>query len=135
MARLEIVTRRFGKLTAVDDISLGIEAGEFFTLHGSSCCGKTTILRMIAGFDLPDEGQILFDGRDLADTPPEQRPVRNVLRLAHRQAGSGKADTSFVSGRAVLQPAQSRVQVILIKPSSARRQHTRCGFALRMAFD
>jgi len=57
MALLEIrnVTRRFGDFTAVDGVSLGIEAGEFFTLLGPSGCGKTTLLRMIAGFDLPDQ--------------------------------------------------------------------------------
>ncbi|MBI5659959.1 MAG: ABC transporter ATP-binding protein [Nitrosomonadales bacterium] len=82
MALLEIrnVTRRFGGFVAVDNISLGIEAGEIFTLLGPSGCGKTTILRMIAGFDLPDEGQILLDGEDLADTPPEKRPVRTVFQ-------------------------------------------------------
>ena len=82
MPLLEIknVTRCFGVFTAVDGISLGIEAGEFFTLLGPSGCGKTTILRMIAGFDLPDAGQILLDGKDLAATPPEQRPVRTVFQ-------------------------------------------------------
>lgn len=77
---LHNVTRRFGDFTAVDGISLGIEAGEFFTLLGPSGCGKTTLLRMIAGFDLPDEGRIVLDGADLADTPPEQRPVRTVFQ-------------------------------------------------------
>jgi spermidine/putrescine transport system ATP-binding protein len=77
---LSNVTRRFGDFTAVDGVSLGIEAGEFFTLLGPSGCGKTTLLRMIAGFDLPDSGQILLDGVDLADRPPEDRPVRTVFQ-------------------------------------------------------
>jgi spermidine/putrescine transport system ATP-binding protein len=82
MALLEIqgVTRRFGDFTAVDNVSLAIEAGEFFTLLGPSGCGKTTLLRMVAGFDLPDGGRILLNGEDLADRPPEARPVRTVFQ-------------------------------------------------------
>jgi spermidine/putrescine transport system ATP-binding protein len=82
MALLEIqnVTRRFGTFTAVDQVSIGIEAGEFFTLLGPSGCGKTTLLRMIAGFDLPDGGRILLNGEDLADRPPERRPMRMVFQ-------------------------------------------------------
>ncbi len=82
MALLEIrnVTRRFGTFTAVDNVSLAVEAGEFFTLLGPSGCGKTTLLRMIAGFDLPDDGQIVLDGKDLAASPPERRPVRTVFQ-------------------------------------------------------
>ncbi len=82
MALLEIhnVSRRFGDFTAVDQVSIGIEAGEFFTLLGPSGCGKTTLLRMIAGFDLPDGGRILLNGDDMADRPPEQRPVRTVFQ-------------------------------------------------------
>jgi spermidine/putrescine transport system ATP-binding protein len=82
MALLEIqnVSRRFGDFTAVDQVSIAIEAGEFFTLLGPSGCGKTTLLRMIAGFDLPDEGRILLSSEDLADRPPEQRPVRTVFQ-------------------------------------------------------
>jgi len=71
---------RFADFVAVDNVSLAIEAGEFFTLLGPSGCGKTTILRMIAGFDLPDAGQILLDGQDLADTPAEKRPVHTVFQ-------------------------------------------------------
>jgi spermidine/putrescine transport system ATP-binding protein len=77
---IENVTRRFGDFVAVDGVSLGIEAGEFFTLLGPSGCGKTTLLRMIAGFDAPDEGRIVLDGRDLAGKPPEARPVRTVFQ-------------------------------------------------------
>jgi spermidine/putrescine transport system ATP-binding protein len=82
MALLEIrnVTRRFGALAAVDKVSIAIEAGEFFTLLGPSGCGKTTLLRMIAGFDLPDAGKILLDGRDMAGTPPERRPIHTVFQ-------------------------------------------------------
>ncbi|CAG1007584.1 sulfate transport system ATP-binding protein [Burkholderiales bacterium] len=82
MALLEIqgVTRRFGDFAAVDDVSLAVESGEFFTLLGPSGCGKTTLLRMIAGFDLPDAGRIVLDGRDLAASPPERRPVRTVFQ-------------------------------------------------------
>ena len=82
MALLEIqdVTRRFGDFTAVDKVSLSIRAGEFFTLLGPSGCGKTTLLRMIAGFDVPDGGAILLDGEDLAQRPPEGRPVRTVFQ-------------------------------------------------------
>jgi len=82
MALLEIrnVTRRFGDLVAVDNVSINIETGEFFTLLGPSGCGKTTLLRMIAGFDLPDAGQILLDGKDLAGTPPEKRPIHTVFQ-------------------------------------------------------
>ena len=82
MALLEIqnVTRRFGDFTAVDNVSIGIEAGEFFTLLGPSGCGKTTLLRMIAGFDVPDGGRVLLNGEDLAGRPPERRPMRMVFQ-------------------------------------------------------
>ncbi len=82
MALLELrkITKRFGTLEAVKEVTLEIEAGEFFTLLGPSGCGKTTILRMIAGFDAPDEGELFLDGRPLAGIPPEKRPVHTVFQ-------------------------------------------------------
>jgi len=82
LALLEIdgVSRRFGDFTAVDGVSLAIEAGEFFTLLGPSGCGKTTLLRMIAGFDAPDGGRIRLAGKDLVGDPPEVRPVHTVFQ-------------------------------------------------------
>ena len=82
MALLEIcdVTKSFGDFTAVNNVNITIEAGEFFTLLGPSGCGKTTLLRMIAGFDLPDSGQILLDGINILSIPPEKRPIHTVFQ-------------------------------------------------------
>jgi spermidine/putrescine ABC transporter ATP-binding subunit len=74
------VTKRFGNMVAVDNVSLDITAGEFFVLLGPSGCGKTTLLRMIAGFEVPTEGQILIDGQDMAGIPPNKRPVNTVFQ-------------------------------------------------------
>ena len=77
---LEAVTKRYADTTAVDDVTLEVEAGEFFSLLGPSGCGKTTTLRMIAGFARPDEGRILLDGRDVTDVPPHRRAVNTVFQ-------------------------------------------------------
>jgi spermidine/putrescine transport system ATP-binding protein len=78
--RFENVTKRFGKVIAVDNVSLAIEEGEFFALLGPSGCGKTTLLRMLAGFETPTEGRILIDGEDISRTPPNRRPVNMVFQ-------------------------------------------------------
>ena len=74
------VTKRYGAVTAVDDVSLKIGAGEFFALLGPSGCGKTTLMRLIAGFETPDAGRILIDGQDMADMPPHARPVNMMFQ-------------------------------------------------------
>ncbi len=74
------VTKSFGDFTAVSDVSLDIEEGEFFALLGPSGCGKTTLLRMVSGFETPTTGQVLIGGEDMTDTPPNKRPVNMVFQ-------------------------------------------------------
>ena len=69
-----------GAVRALDDVSVEIRQGEFFTLLGPSGCGKTTLLRLIAGFETPTSGQILLDGQDITDLPPNRRPVNTVFQ-------------------------------------------------------
>jgi spermidine/putrescine transport system ATP-binding protein len=74
------VTKRFDQFVAVDDLSLELGGGEFFTLLGPSGCGKTTTLRMIAGFERPTEGEIRIEGDDVAQLPPHRRPTNTVFQ-------------------------------------------------------
>jgi putrescine transport system ATP-binding protein len=74
------ITKRWGSTVAVENVSLDIEAGEFFALLGPSGCGKTTLLRMLAGLEVPTEGHILIDGQDMADIPPNKRAVNMVFQ-------------------------------------------------------
>ena len=78
--RLDHVTKRFGDVTAVDDLSLTIERGEFFAMLGPSGCGKTTTLRMIGGFEATTEGSVALDGTDVTDLPPFKRNVNTVFQ-------------------------------------------------------
>ena len=77
---LDGVTKRYGSVTAVDAVSLEIAAGEFFALLGPSGCGKTTLMRLIAGFETPDEGRILIDGEDMSQVEPHRRPVNMMFQ-------------------------------------------------------
>ena len=77
---LSAVTKRFGEFVAVDDLTLDIYEGEFFSLLGPSGCGKTTTLRMIAGFEEPTEGGISVDGDPMRGVPPYRRPVNTVFQ-------------------------------------------------------
>lgn len=77
---LSRVTKRYGEVAAVDDLSLTVQSGEFLSLLGPSGCGKTTTLRMIAGFEHPDAGDILVDGTSVLGVPPHQRQVNTVFQ-------------------------------------------------------
>ena len=78
--RLDGITKRFGDVTAVRELSLDVARGEFFTLLGPSGCGKTTTLRMIAGFEDPTEGRVLLDGEDVTRLPAFKRPTNTVFQ-------------------------------------------------------
>ncbi len=80
MLEIRNISRHFDRSIALDKVSLTITAGEFFTLLGPSGCGKTTLLRMIAGFDQPDEGDVLLDGKSIIAVPPERRPLHTIFQ-------------------------------------------------------
>jgi len=114
------VTKRFGALTAVNAVSFQVRKGEFISLLGPSGCGKTTSLRMIAGFEQPDEGEILIGGVDAVGTPPYKRDVNTVFQqyalfphmtiidnVAYglKQKGTGKSDR-YAQAREALELVQ-----------------------------
>jgi putrescine transport system ATP-binding protein len=80
LIRFEGVTKRFGAVTAVDDLTLAIYPREFFCLLGPSGCGKSTLMRMLAGFEEPSAGRLTLAGRDLAGVPPHRRPVNMMFQ-------------------------------------------------------
>ncbi|MFH1538266.1 MAG: ABC transporter ATP-binding protein [bacterium] len=131
--RLELdnVTKRFGDTVAVSGLSLTVEPGELFFLLGPSGCGKTTCLRMVAGFETPDEGRVLFDGRDATHTPSHRRNAgmvfqhyalfphltarqnveyglrfRNMPKAERRRRAEELLDALQIGGLAARQPAQ-----------------------------
>ncbi len=107
LLRIDGVVKSFGNFRAVDGVSLDIRSGEFFALLGPSGCGKTTLLRMLAGFEAPDEGKILLGGQDIAQALPHERPinmmfqnyalfphlsVRDNIAFGLKRAGMARAD-------------------------------------------
>ena len=77
---IDHVSKRFGDFVALDDINFTIKPGEFFSLLGPSGCGKTTLLRIIAGFEFPDDGAVLFDDTNVVPLTPNKRPSNTVFQ-------------------------------------------------------
>lgn len=80
MISIRNVSKHFGSVKAVDDLSFDIARGEFFSLLGPSGCGKTTLLRMLAGFEVPTAGEIFIDGQPMSAVPPNERPTNMVFQ-------------------------------------------------------
>ncbi|WP_433528943.1 ABC transporter ATP-binding protein [Micromonospora sp. CA-263727] len=80
LVSIESVSRRFGEVRALEQVSLEIRQGEFFALLGPSGCGKTTLLRILAGFEHPDRGSVTLDGTDLLAVPAHRRPVNLMFQ-------------------------------------------------------
>jgi putrescine transport system ATP-binding protein len=78
--RIENVTKKFNDFVAVNNVSLDIYKGELFALLGGSGCGKTTLLRMLSGFESPTEGRVWIDGQDMTNVPPYERPVNMMFQ-------------------------------------------------------
>ncbi|MDE0956897.1 MAG: ABC transporter ATP-binding protein, partial [Pseudomonadales bacterium] len=78
--KLRSVSKKFDEFTAVDNIDLDIYKGELFSLLGGSGCGKTTLLRMLAGFETPSSGTIHIDGVDMTEVPPYDRPINMMFQ-------------------------------------------------------
>ena len=113
---LENVTKRYGAVTAVDDVSLEIGAGEFFALLGPSGCGKTSLMRLIAGFESPDAGRILIDGQDMAHMPPHARPVNMMFQsyaLFPHMSVAGNIGFGLVQAGMPRAMIEARVQELL----------------------
>src|SRR5260370_33155782 len=77
--QVDRITKSFGDFKAVNDVSLKIYKGEIFCLLGASVCGKTTLLRMLGGFETPSAGKIFIDGEYMTGLPPTERPVNMIL--------------------------------------------------------
>ena len=77
---IDHVSKKFGDFVALDDINFTIKPGEFFSLLGPSGCGKTTLLRIIAGFEFPDDGVVLFDETNVTALPPNKRHSNTIFQ-------------------------------------------------------
>ena len=80
IVKIEGIAKRYGTVQAVDGVDLAIERGELFALLGGSGCGKTTLLRMLAGLEIPDSGRIFIDGQDMTGVPAHRRPVNMMFQ-------------------------------------------------------
>jgi len=132
--RLERVTKRFGDFVAVDDVTLDIARTELFALLGASGCGKTTLLRMLAGFEHPSEGRILIDGQDMTGVPPYERPVNMMFQhyalFPHMSVAGNVAyglKQDGVARAAVQKRVTDMLDLVQLGPWAKRKPHQLSG--------
>jgi putrescine transport system ATP-binding protein len=132
--RLERVSKHFGEAVAVNNVSLSIAAGEIFCLLGASGCGKTTLLRMLAGFETPTEGRLLIDGEDLAQVPPYERPVNMMFQsyalfphlTVERNVAFG-LEQERLPGTEIRRRVGEMLEIVKMTPFARRKPHQLSG--------
>ena len=134
LIRIADVSKSFGAFTAVDGVSLDIAQGELFALLGGSGCGKTTLLRMLAGFEAPTSGRILIDGQDMAGIPPYERPVNMMFQsYALFPHMTVEANVGYGLKHEAMTAEQRRARVaemldlVQLSPFAGRRPHQLSG--------
>ncbi|MFN4157998.1 MAG: ABC transporter ATP-binding protein [Gemmobacter sp.] len=127
---IEGVSKSFGSFEAVRDVSLTIEKGEIFSLLGGSGCGKTTLLRVLAGFERPSRGRVFLDGRDITEAPPWERPIHMMFQsyalFPHMtvEANVGYGLKHEAMGRAERAArVREMLDLVQLTPFAARKPH------------
>jgi putrescine transport system ATP-binding protein len=132
--RLENVSKHFGDFVAVNQVSLSIAAGEIFCLLGASGCGKTTLLRLLAGFESPTGGRLLLDGQDLAQVPPYERPVNMMFQsyalfphlTVERNVAFG-LEQERLPGAEIRRRVGEMLEIVKMTPYARRKPHQLSG--------
>jgi putrescine transport system ATP-binding protein len=132
--RIEHVTKKFGDFVAVNNVSLSIGQGEIFCLLGGSGCGKTTLLRMLAGFETPTSGAIFIDGEDMADIPPYERPANMMFQsyalfphmTVERNVAFGLEQEGLAKAE-ITQRVSEMLDLVKMAPYAGRKPHQLSG--------
>ena len=132
--KVQGVTKRFGPFTAVDNVDLNVYNGELFSLLGGSGCGKTTLLRMLAGFETPTSGTIYIDGVDMTDVPPYERPVNMMFQsyalfphmTVERNVAYGLERDSIEKAE-IAQSVEEMLAMVELSPFAKRKPHQLSG--------
>src|SRR5262245_58849364 len=132
--RVENVTKKFGEFVAVNNVSLNIYRGELFSLLGGSGCGKTTLLRMLAGFETPTAGKIYIDGVDMAGIPPYDRPTNMMFQsyalfphmTVEQNVAFGLKQDKFPESE-IKQRVSQMLDMVQLSPFAKRKPHQLSG--------